>query len=223
MKQYFNYSEIETEYLSKKDKRLAEVIQKVGHINREVNSDLFGSLINSIVGQQISTKAHATIWQRMVDGLGEITPQTICDCTAEHLQSYGLSFRKVEYMQNVAVKACSGEFNINLLNDMSDEQVCKELSKLNGIGVWTAEMIMTFSMQRPNIMSYGDLAILRGMRMIFRHRKITKELFAKYHRKFTPYATVASLYFWAVAGGAIPELTDPASKHASTAKRTTVR
>ncbi len=95
---------------------------------------------------------------------------------------------------------------------MNDDEVCNELSKLNGIGVWTAQMMMIFSMQRPNIMSYGDLAILRGMRMIFRHRKITKELFAKYHRRFSPYATVASLYFWAVAGGAIPELTDPAPR-----------
>ncbi len=209
---FFRYSEVEKEYLASKDKRLAEVIAKVGHINREVNPDLFGSLIHSIIGQQISTKAHATIWRRMVEGLGEITPKSICAQTPEHLQSYGLSFRKVEYMQSVSQKIESGEFSISALYDMSDEQVCCELSKLNGIGVWTAEMMMTFSMQRPNIMSYGDLAILRGMRMVFRHRKITKELFAKYHRRFSPYATVASLYFWAVAGGAIPELTDPAPK-----------
>ncbi len=209
---FFKYTEVEKNYLASKDKRLAEVIEKVGHINREVNPDLFGSLIHSIIGQQISTKAHTTIWLRMIEGLGEITPRSICAQTPEHLQSYGLSFRKVEYMQSVSQKIESGEFNISSLYEMSDEEVCSELSKLNGIGVWTAEMMMTFSMQRPNIMSYGDLAILRGMRMIFRHRKITKELFAKYHRKFSPYATVASLYFWAVAGGAIPELTDPAPK-----------
>ncbi len=209
---FFKYSEVEKEFISGKDKRLAEVIEKIGHINREVNPDLFGSLIHSIIGQQISTKAHATIWLRMVEGLGEITPRSICSQTPEHLQSYGLSFRKVEYMQNVSQKIESGEFSISALYDMSDEEVCRELSKLNGIGIWTAEMMMTFSMQRPNVMSYGDLAIQRGMRMIFRHRKITKELFAKYHRKFSPYATVASLYFWAVAGGAIPELTDPALK-----------
>ncbi len=209
---FFKYSEIEKQYLSDKDKRLAEVIERLGHINREVNLDLFSSLIHSIIGQQISTKAHATIWLRMVEGLGEITPKSICNQTPEHLQSYGLSFRKVEYMQSVSHKIESGEFSISALYDMNDREVCEELSKLNGIGVWTAEMMMIFSMQRPNIMSYGDLAIQRGMRMIFRHRRITKELFAKYHRKFSPYATVASLYFWAVAGGAIPELTDPAPR-----------
>ncbi len=211
-KHFFRYSNTATDYLCQKDKRLAEVIKKIGHINREVNPDLYGSLIHSIVGQQISTKAHTTIWLRMVEGLGKITPRVICAQTPEQLQSYGLSFRKVEYMQSVSQKIESGEFSISALYDMSDEQVCQELSKLNGIGVWTAEMMMIFSMQRPNIMSYGDLAIIRGMRMIFRHRKITKELFAKYHRKFSPYASVASLYFWTVAGGAIPELTDPAPK-----------
>ncbi len=210
-KHYFQYSEKEKNFLIGKDRRLAQVIEKIGHIEREVNPDLFGSLMHSIVGQQISTKGVATIWQRMLDGLGAITPLSICSCTAEQLQSYGLSFRKVEYMQGVAQKVHDGTFNIEVLNEMNDQEVCCELSKLNGIGVWTAEMLMLHSMQRPNIMSYGDLAILRGMRMIFRHRKITKEIFAKYHRKFSPYASVASLYFWAVAAGVIPELTDPAA------------
>ncbi len=217
-KHYFKYSDVEKEYLSGKDKRLSEVIAKVGHIDREVNPDLFGSLIHSIIGQQISTKAHATIWLRMVEGLGEITPMSICSQSPQYLQSYGLSFRKVEYMKSVSQKIENGEFIISALYDMSDEEVCRELSKLTGIGVWTAEMMMIFSMQRSNIMSYGDLAIHRGMRMIFRHRKITKELFAKYHRRFSPYATVASLYFWAVAGGAIPELIDPAPKPKSKKK-----
>ncbi len=209
---YFQYSELQTEYLSGKDKRLAEVIRRLGHINREVNPDLFSSLMHSIVGQQISTKAHATIWGRMVEGLGEVTPSTISEESQECLQSYGLSFKKVEYMQGIAASILSGELSVESLHAMSDEEVCRELSKLHGVGVWTAEMIMIFSMQRPNIISYGDLAIVRGMRMIFRHRKITKELFAKYQRKFSPYGTVASLYFWAVAGGAIPELNDPAPK-----------
>ncbi len=212
MKLYFQYSAVEKNFLKSKDPRLAEVIEKIGHIHRAVNPDLFSSLMHSIVGQQISTKALATIWQRMVEGLGDITPASICGCSAEYLQSFGLSFRKVEYMQGAALKIKEGTFNIEALYQMSDEEVCDELSKLNGIGVWTAEILMMFSMQRQNIMSYGDLAILRGMRMIFRHRKITKEIFAKYHRKLTPYASVASLYFWAVAAGAIPELTDPALK-----------
>jgi DNA-3-methyladenine glycosylase II len=76
------------------------------------------------------------------------------------------------------------------------------------VGVWTAEMLMIFSMQRRNILSYGDLAIQRGLRMIYHHRQIDREKFNKYWKRYTPYASVASLYIWAVAGGAIPEMKD---------------
>ena len=95
---------------------------------------------------------------------------------------------------------------------MPDELVIQELSALKGIGVWTAEMIMTFCMQRPNIVSFGDLAILRGMRMLYRHKEIDRAKFEKYRKRYSPYGTVASLYLWAIAGGALPELTDPAQK-----------
>lgn len=89
--------------------------------------------------------------------------------------------------------------------------MCAELSRLPGVGVWTAEMLMTFSLQRPNVMSYGDLAIQRGLRMLYRHRAIDRDRFEKYRRRYAPYATVASLYLWAVAGGAVAGLSDPAS------------
>ena len=94
---------------------------------------------------------------------------------------------------------------------LPDAKVIAALSSLRGIGVWTAEMLLLFTLQRPDILSYGDLGILRGMRMVYRHRKITKALFEKYRRRLSPCGSVASLYFWMVAGGAIPELTDPGS------------
>ena len=95
---------------------------------------------------------------------------------------------------------------------MSDQEAIEALSSLNGIGVWTAEMILLFCMQRPNILSYGDLAIQRGMRMVYHHRKIDRKLFEKYRRRLSPYCSVASLYFWAVAGGALPDMKDYAPK-----------
>ena len=73
-------------------------------------------------------------------------------------------------------------------------------------------MLMIFSMQRPNVLSYQDLAIIRGLRMVYRHRKIDRKLFEKYRRRFSPYGSVASLYLWAVAGGAIPGKKDPAPR-----------
>ena len=141
----FVHDETEVSYLKQRDKRLAEVIEKAGQIEREVIPDLFAALVNSIIGQQISTKAHKTIWDKMVAALGGI---------------------------------------------------------LDGIGIWTAEMLMPFSMQRRNISSFGDLALLRGMRMVYHHKVISRQLFDRYTMRFSPYASIASLYFWAVAGGA---------------------
>lgn len=209
---YFQYGEKELAYLRKADKRLAEVINQIGVIERPVNPDLFSALVNSIIGQQISTKAHQTIWQRMQNELGEITSDVIDSLSLEELQRFGTTFRKAEYIKSVAQKIKSKEFDIETLHSMPDEDVCAKLSELHGIGVWTAEMLMIFSMQRPNVLSYGDLAILRGMRMVYHHRKIDKAKFNKYWKRFTPYASVASLYFWAVAGGAIEELKDYAPK-----------
>lgn len=82
----------------------------------------------------------------------------------------------------------------------------RELSGLKGVGVWTAEMILLFCMQRPDVFSYDDLAIQRGLRMVYHHRKIDRKLFEKYRRRFSPYCSVASLYLWAAAGGVVPGL-----------------
>ena len=208
----FEYGQDSVDYLRQRDKRMAEVIDRIGHVNRRVIPDLFAALVHSIIGQQISTKAHETIWQKLLAMLGEVTPEKIDALTDNELQSVGLSFRKVEYIKTIARQVLTGEFDITALHDMTDDEVCARLSRLKGIGVWSAEMLMLFSMQRPNILSFGDLAILRGLRMIQRHRSIDSKLFEKYRRRYSPYCSVASLYIWAVAGGAIPELTDPAPK-----------
>lgn len=96
---------------------------------------------------------------------------------------------------------------------MPDEEAVEALSSLKGVGVWTAEMILLFCMQRPDILSFGDLAIQRGMRMVYHHRKIDKKLFEKYRRRLSPYGSTASLYFWAVSGGAVEGMKDHAPKN----------
>ena len=209
---YFKYGNEEIAYLKQKDKRLADVIDKVGKIERSVDTDLFSSVIHHIIGQQISTKAQATIWQRMNDNLGVVNADTVFSAGTEYLQSFGMTFRKAGYITDFARKITDGTFDLGGIWEKSDEDAIKELSGLQGIGVWTAEMILLFCMQRPNIFSFGDLAILRGIRMVYHHRNKDRKLFEKYRRRFSPYCSVASLYFWAVAGGAIPEMKDYAPK-----------
>ena len=209
---YFAYGEIELTYLRQKDKRLCEVIDRIGHINRAVDTDLFSSVIHHIIGQQISTKAQATIWQRMQDTLGEVNAEAILAAGVPKLQSLGMTFRKAEYITDFSEKVHTGAFDLDAVEHMSDEDAIRELSTLKGIGVWTAEMILLFCLQRPDIFSYDDLAIQRGLRMVYHHRSIDRKLFEKYRRRFHPYCSVASLYFWAAAGGAIPEMKDYKTK-----------
>lgn len=209
---YFVYGREEINWLKAKDPILGAAIDEIGPIRRAVVPNLFEALINSIVGQQISTKAQVTIWKRMKERFVPLTPDVIAAASAEEVQSCGLSMRKAFYIKDIAENVRSGSLNLEELQTLSDDEVCARLSQLKGIGVWTAEMLMTFSMQRQDILSWGDLAILRGLRMLYRHRQITPKLFAKYKRRYSPYATVASLYLWAIAGGACEGLTDPAVK-----------
>lgn len=175
---YFQYGEAETAYLSARDERMAAVIAQAGHIEREVDTDLFSAVVHHIVGQQISTKAQATIWKRMRDEFGVVDAAAVLGAGVEKLQSFGMTFRKAEYITDFARKIESGEFD------------------LEGIR------------QRPDVFSYDDLAIQRGLRMVYHHRKIDRKLFEKYRRRFSPYCSVASLYLWAAAGGAVPGLKD---------------
>lgn len=209
---YFEYGERETDYLKSKDPRLAEVIEKIGHIDRPVDENLFSSVVHQILGQQISNKALDTIWGRMQEKYGSVDAEHIAAASVEELQSFGTTFRKAEYIKDFAEKVECGELDIQSIAEMSDEEAIKALTSLKGIGTWTAEMILLFSLQRPNIFSYDDLAIQRGIRMVYHHRAVDRKKFEKYRRRFSPYCSVASLYFWAVAGGAIPEMRDYAPK-----------
>lgn len=131
-----------------KIKRLAEVIDQVGLIQREVDADLFSSVVHHIIGQQISTKAQATIWKRMQEMLGEVNAETILSADISRLQSFGMTFRKAEYISDFARKVHDGTVDLDAVWQMSDEDAIRELSSLKGIGVWTAEMILLFCMQR---------------------------------------------------------------------------
>ena len=203
---YFQYGETEINYLKRKDKKLAWAIEQIGHIERKLDANLFAAVVRHIVGQQISSKAQATVWERLEARLKDVTPFTVHAASAEELQALGMSLRKAEYIKDFADKLVSGEFDLQAVEHMNDAEAITALSSLKGIGKWTAEMILLFCLQRPDIFSYDDLAIQRGLRMVYHHREIGRERFEKYRRRFSPYCSVARLYLWAVAGGAIPEM-----------------
>lgn len=209
---FFEYGQEEVDYLKSRDKALGEAIDKIGHVYREVDDDIFSSVVYHIIGQQISTAALTTVWERLCDKTGDVNPETILLLNRDELQQIGITYKKVDYIHSFAQRVKSKDIDLESLYSMSDKEVIKQLSSLIGIGVWTAEMIMIFCMQRRDIVSYGDLAIIRGMRMLYHHRKIDKKKFDKYARRYAPYGSIASLYLWAIAAGAVTEMKDYAPK-----------
>ena len=205
---FFRYGARETDYLKARDARLGSLIDRLGHINRETDPDLFSSVIRHIIGQQISSKAQKTIWNRMLDAFGSVTPDVIAAAGIPRLQSFGMTFRKADYIAAFASDVLSGKVDLGAIERMTDEDAIRTLTGIRGIGTWTAEMILLFSLGRPDILSFGDLAIQRGLRMVYHHKAITPALFRKYQRRFSPSGSVASLYLWAAAAGAVPELRD---------------
>jgi DNA-3-methyladenine glycosylase II len=209
---FFQYGEGEIRYLKSRDKTLGGAIDAIGPIKRPVDTDLFSSVIHHIVGQQISAAAQRTVWERMRQELGTIGVETLHDLSVEKIQNFGLSFRKAEYIRDFTRKVKRGELNMDALKSKSDNEIIDELSGLRGIGKWTAEMALIFCLQRPDVLSYNDLGIHRGLRMLYHHRSIDKRLFEKYRRRYSPCGTVASLYLWSISAGTIGGMKDYAPK-----------
>lgn len=196
---YFSYSAVETDYLSARDPALGAAIARMGHIDREVIPNLFTALINSIAGQQISGKALATVWARLCDQLGEITPDNVLAAGEDGLRACGLSGRKAGYMLAAARAVQNGTLDIHSLVDKTDAEVIQTLIALPGVGRWTAEMLLIFSLQRPDVLAFDDLGIRKGLCRLYGWDEVTREQFEDCRARFSPYGTVASLYLWALA------------------------
>ena len=209
---YFPYTAEEAEYLARRDKRLGAAMAAIGPVRREMEPEIFPALAHQIVGQQISGAALRAVWGRLCRGLGSVTAENILSCGTAGLAAFGLSRRKADYIAELAQKFLSGEFDAESLRTMSDDDAAAYLCSLRGVGLWTAEMLLIFTLGRKDVLSFGDFGIKRGMRMLYRHGEIDRARFERYRRRYSPCGTLASLYLWEIAGGALPELDDPAAK-----------
>lgn len=195
----FEYGEKEAEYLKRKDKKLAVAIERIGKIEREITPDPFIALVSSVVSQQISKKAAETVWIRLNVLLGNITPESIAQADLLAIRGCGMSERKAGYIKGIAESALSGAVDFKTLHTLTDDEIIKKLSSLHGVGVWTAEMLLIFSFNRLNVLSYNDLAIRRGMMNLYGLKELPKENFERYRKRYSPYGSVASLYLWALS------------------------
>lgn len=195
----FDYGEKEINHLICVDPILGSAISRLGHLDREVIPSLFPALIYNIVSQLVSLKGAETVWGNMYSRLGEISPSNLNSYTAEEIQRCGMTMKKALCISELVKLTLSKQLDLDRLKNMSDDEVMDQLTQIKGIGRWTAEMILILSMERPDVISFGDLAIRRGMERLYGIEKISKAQFQKYKDIYSPYGSVASIYLWEIS------------------------
>lgn len=159
--------------------------------------DGFPAIVASIIGQQVSAQAGAAIQRKVEAGLGSVSAKAVLSKTEDELRSFGLSRPKIKYIRGVAEAVSSGELDFDALRQASDEDVLMTLTKLKGIGQWTAEIYLMFALQRPDIMPSGDLALAEAAARLMKleSRPKPKEL-AEIAERWRPWRSTAALMLW---------------------------
>ena len=200
MPQSFEYGAVEIAHLQARDPTLGEAIARIGWIERAMQPELFLALVHSLVSQQISNAAAATVWRRLIGQVGDLTPTRLAQTPLADLRACGVSLRKAEWLHGLSERVRSGALDLAALPALPDAEIIRLLSALPGVGVWTAEMLLIFALGRPDVVSWGDQAIRRGMQRLYGVETLTQARFAQYRERYRPYGTVASFYLWALAG-----------------------
>ncbi len=186
-------------HLRKSDPVLRRVIDRTGPCTMRKGRRHFRSLARAIVAQQISGKAAKSIWNRLQCAVRprQITAETVAAMSPEQLRAQGVSPQKATYLHDLAGRVRDGSLRLNRLSQHADEQVIEQLVAVKGIGEWTAQMFLMFSLGRPDVFPHGDLGIRTAIRDLYGlpelpDRKASEPI----ARVWRPYATVASWYLW---------------------------
>ncbi len=185
-------------HLKQSDPVLRAIIERVGPCRMEFGPPEFHSLAEAIVYQQLNGKAAVTIFKRFAALAGEpLTPETILNLTDAQMRSVGLSKQKTSYLKDMSQRAVGGELNFARLPQLADDEVIKHLTQVKGVGVWTAQMFLMFTLKRPNILPTGDFGVRMAIKKHYRKRKLPKpEQMEKIARPWEPYRSVACWYLW---------------------------
>lgn len=187
--------------LARRDEVLRGLIRRYGPCTIRPRTSHFETLLNAIVSQQLSTRAAATIFARFqaLDPAGFPNPAAILATTDERLREVGLSFQKISYIRDLAARVGRGDLPLDRLAALPDDEVVRELTAVKGIGVWTAQMFLIFSLGRLDVFPVGDLGIRKAIRDCFGFADIpsavTMEELAV-TRRWAPWRSVASWYLW---------------------------
>jgi len=179
---------------------MAALVEAVGPCGLVFTPATFESLARNIVYQQISIRAARGIYAKLLaectDG-DELKPDSLLRLTPERLRACGLSAQKARYLSDLAWRTAEGQVDFARLLELSDQDVMTELTKVTGIGVWTAQMFLIFSLKRPDVLPVSDLGIRNAVKKLYRLRETPNpEEVGKRGRKWRPYASAASWYLW---------------------------
>ncbi len=194
--------------LSAADPVMADLIERIGKLDvktrlkrrsEERPADAYGALLRAIVGQQLSTKAARTIYGRVIEIFGGRTPspEELLETSESDLRGAGLSGRKVEYVRDLASHVIAGELEVDRLDRLPDEEVIEEIVAVRGLGQWTAEMFLLFHLERPDVLSGGDLGIRKAVQVEYGLEEMpppTQVL--EIGEPWRPHRSLASLYLW---------------------------
>jgi DNA-3-methyladenine glycosylase II len=192
-----------SEYLRGQDPVLRGLIDAQGPIDPEVDRrasrpDPYIALARAIVGQQVSTKAAASIWAKFEEALGgDPSPEAVAEADVEVLRGAGLSGAKASYVKDLAEHVVSGELDLGEIAELADEDVIADLTEVKGIGRWTAEMFLIFHLGRPDVISAGDLGIRRAIQIAYELEELPGPTdMERISDPWRPQRTLACLYLW---------------------------
>lgn len=181
-----------------KDKHIGPLVKKWGHctIKFRPYKDYFEHICGNIIGQQLSGKVADVIEERFKKAVGKVTPENVLKTPDQKLRDCGMSWGKVSFLKDLALKTKTGQLETKKLADLSDEEAIEELVAVKGIGRWTAEMFLMFSLARPDVFPVDDLGIRKGFEKVTEQKfdKVNSAKFAQGH--WAPFRTVASWYLW---------------------------
>ena len=187
----------------KKDKNMKVLIKKFGRPDFNQGQDYFQSLLRSIVFQQLSGKAAQTIYERLVSLIpktSNLCPNEVLKLNKYEMRKAGLSFQKINYVRNLADYFENNSLQKNNVEKMTEEEISKELIQIKGIGQWTVDMFLIFTLNRADILPYKDLGIQKGIMKILNMKNLpSKKEMENCSRKWRPYRTIACWYLWRIA------------------------
>ncbi len=195
----FVFTDDEYSQLKNADPNMKRLIESIGKLERQYSPDLFRSLISCIVSQQLSNKAAEAIFLKFTRAIPDLSPESIEALPHALFREIGLSNNKIAFIKDLSEAVLSGKLVLSDFYDKDDTAIAEELMAIKGIGPWTVEMFLIFSLGKKDVLSFGDLGIRKGISWLYsRPGTLTKEDFQSIANRYSPNKTLASLYLWEI-------------------------